>query len=239
MNTPVNGGLFSFGDAIPFTVTVTDPEDGTIACSRVKVSFILGHDSHGHPMTSANGCSGTLQTTTDGEHDSAANIYGVIDAEYTDNGGLTTHTQAQLQPRLRQAEHYSSQNGVQAVAGAAPHGGGGGRLHRQQRLDRVHPVQPEPGRPRSRRGSAPSPGATRWRCGPARPPGTLVATVTVPATGGYATFQDVTVPISNPPTGTGQLYLVFKGATGGGLFDLDDFTFGTGSGPSRPRATWR
>ncbi|MER7913401.1 hypothetical protein, partial [Streptomyces sp. NPDC096068] len=32
---------------LPFKVTVTDPEDGTIDCSRVKVTFIVGHDSHG------------------------------------------------------------------------------------------------------------------------------------------------------------------------------------------------
>ena len=29
-------------------MTVTDPEDGPIDCSRVEVTFVLGHDSHGH-----------------------------------------------------------------------------------------------------------------------------------------------------------------------------------------------
>ncbi|WP_197038967.1 ThuA domain-containing protein [Herbidospora cretacea] len=228
VNTPVNGGLFSFGDAIPFTVTVTDPEDGTIACSRVKVSFILGHDSHGHPMTSANGCSGVLQTTTDGEHDSAANIYGVIDAEYTDNGGLTTHTQAQLQPRLRQAEHFSSQSGVQAVTGAAPHGGAAVGYIDNNDWIAFTPYNLSGATSFTARVGAVAGGNTlEVRTGSQTGP--LVATVTVPATGGYATFQDVTVPITNPPTSTGQLFLVFKGATGGGLFDLDDFTFGTGT----------
>ena len=58
-----------------------------IDCTKVKVTYILGHDSHGHPVTSANGCEGTIQTTADGEHDPNANIFGVFDAEYTDDGG--------------------------------------------------------------------------------------------------------------------------------------------------------
>ena len=48
VNSPVDGGLFAFGDEIPFTVTVTDPEDGTIICADVTVTFVLGHDTHGH-----------------------------------------------------------------------------------------------------------------------------------------------------------------------------------------------
>ncbi len=35
VNTPVAGGTFAFGDNIPFTVTVTDPEDGPINCADV------------------------------------------------------------------------------------------------------------------------------------------------------------------------------------------------------------
>ena len=35
VNTPVAGGTFAFGDNIPFTVTVTDPEDGAINCAEV------------------------------------------------------------------------------------------------------------------------------------------------------------------------------------------------------------
>ena len=36
VNTPVAGGTFAFGDDIPFTVTVTDPEDGAINCADVR-----------------------------------------------------------------------------------------------------------------------------------------------------------------------------------------------------------
>ena len=48
VTVPVEDGTFAFGENIPFTVTVTDPEDGPINCSRVEVTFVLGHDTHGH-----------------------------------------------------------------------------------------------------------------------------------------------------------------------------------------------
>ncbi|WP_308112911.1 Ig-like domain-containing protein [Streptomyces sp. DH12] len=86
IDTPADGRIYDFGAAIPFRVTVTDPEDGAVDCSRVKVTFVIGHDSHGHPQTSATGCTGTLRTLADGEHDPNANIFGVVDAEYTDRG---------------------------------------------------------------------------------------------------------------------------------------------------------
>ena len=62
VNTPVDGGMFEFGDNIPFTVTVTDPEDGPIDCAEVEVTFVLGHDTHGHAEASQTGCSGVLHT---------------------------------------------------------------------------------------------------------------------------------------------------------------------------------
>ena len=87
INSPANGSLFSYGDTVPFTITVTDPEDGTINCARVKMTYVLGHDSHGHQITSQNGCTGSITIPVDGEHDSAANIFAVFDAEYTDARG--------------------------------------------------------------------------------------------------------------------------------------------------------
>lgn len=92
LSAPADGALFSFGDTVPFQVTVSDPEVGTIDCSRVRVRYLLGHDSHEHEITSKTGCSGTITTPVDGEHDAAANIYGVLDAEYTDNGDWISFT---------------------------------------------------------------------------------------------------------------------------------------------------
>ena len=82
--TPQDGDSFAFGDAVPFEVSVTD--DQPVDCSRVQVTYILGHDTHGHPLTTAFGCTGTIQTTAGG-HDPGANLSGVFVAEYTDDPG--------------------------------------------------------------------------------------------------------------------------------------------------------
>ncbi|WP_053170883.1 PQQ-dependent sugar dehydrogenase [Streptomyces sp. SBT349] len=84
--SPTDGQEFSFGDAIAFEVTVTDDQE--VDCSQVTVHYILGHDVHGHPQTSANGCSGTIQTSEPGGHDPGQdNLAGVFFATYTDPGG--------------------------------------------------------------------------------------------------------------------------------------------------------
>ena len=46
--------------------------------------YILGHDEHGHPLTSTAGCSGTIQTFVDTGHAGASNLRGVFVASYTD-----------------------------------------------------------------------------------------------------------------------------------------------------------
>jgi hypothetical protein len=58
------GGFFQWGDRIPWTVTVDDPEDTTIDCTRVAATFVLGHDTHGHASETQMGCSGVFQTDT-------------------------------------------------------------------------------------------------------------------------------------------------------------------------------
>ncbi|MFB8194506.1 PQQ-dependent sugar dehydrogenase [Streptomyces rochei] len=233
---PTDGRVHDFGAAIPFKVTVTDPEDGAIDCAKVKVTFIIGHDSHGHPQTSATGCTGTLQTLADGEHDPNANIFGVIDAEYTDNGAggqpaLTTHDQHITQPSHRQAEHYGDSSGVQVVAHAPAHGGrtvghienGDWISFRPYALDNVTSFT-------ARVSSAGTGGTIEVRAG--SPTGTLLGTATVPVTGGWETFQDVTAALSGRPSGTTTLHLVFKGGAGS-LFDVDEFSFTTGEGGAR------
>ena len=233
IDTPADGQIYDFGAAIPFKVTVTDPEDGAIDCSRVKVNFIVGHDSHGHPQTSATGCTGTLQTLADGEHDPNANIFGVIDAEYTDKGAagqpaLTTHDQRVTQPSHRQAEHYSSSAGVQIITKTPAHGGRTvGEIHNGDWISFTPYALANARSFTARVSSAGAGGTIEVRAGSST--GTLLGTVTVPVTGGWETFQDVTTSLSNQPAGSTSLFLVFKGG-GGALFDVDDFSFSTASG---------
>ncbi|ANZ41206.1 glycosyl hydrolase [Lentzea guizhouensis] len=237
LNTPLNGSLFSFGDTIPYTITVTDAEDGTIDCSRVKLSYILGHDSHGHPITSKTGCSGTLQIPVDGEHDTAANIFAVFDAEYTDNGAngvppATTHTQHVLQPRHRQAEHHTTQSGTGLFDKTPAEGGRTvGDVHNGDWIAFDTYNLSGANRFTARVSSAGSGGTISVRTG--SPTGTAIATVTVPVTGSWETFTNVSTALTSVPTTTGRLYLTFAGSGTGNLFDVDSFTFDTSTGGGR------
>jgi cytochrome c len=80
--TPVKGQEFAFGDRVEFEIEVTD--DTEVDCSRVSVSYVLGHDEHGHPITSTTGCSGSIKTSVDSGHSGEANLRGVFTATYTD-----------------------------------------------------------------------------------------------------------------------------------------------------------
>ncbi|MFI7575867.1 PQQ-dependent sugar dehydrogenase [Micromonospora sp. NPDC049497] len=83
---PGDGQAFAFGDRVEFEVRVTD--DQPVDCSRVSVTYVLGHDTHGHPQTTATGCTGSIQTTVPSGHDPATdNLTGVFVASYTDAGG--------------------------------------------------------------------------------------------------------------------------------------------------------
>ncbi|MEU4836510.1 PQQ-dependent sugar dehydrogenase, partial [Streptosporangium sp. NPDC023615] len=236
LTTPGDGQLFSFGDTVPFQVTVSDPEDGTIDCSKVTVTYSLGHDSHAHQITSKTGCSGSIAVPVDGEHDAAANIYGVFVASYTDAGGLTSTSGRTLQPRHRQGEHFGAQQGVQTADHATAEGGktagfiddGDWVSFQPYNLSNATSVT-------ARVSSAGAGGRIEVRAGSAT--GTLLGTVNVTSTGSWETFADVSANLSGAPSGVTTLYLVFRGATGQGyLFDLDAFTFGTGPAPS-PSAT--
>ncbi|MEV6637476.1 PQQ-dependent sugar dehydrogenase [Actinoplanes sp. NPDC051470] len=228
--TPGDGRLFSFGDAVPYSVTVTDPEDGAVDCTRVSVAYELGHDSHQHEIKRQNGCSGTMAVPVDGEHDAAANISGYFVVSYTDNGGLTSTSRIMLQPRHRQAEHWTTMSGVQVAAHAAAEGGATAGFIENNDWVSFFPYNlSNATRFVARVASAGAGGTIEVRSG--SPTGTLHGTVTVPVTGDWETFTTVSAALSNPPSGPVSVYFVFKGGTGN-LFDLDAFTFDTGTAPA-------
>ena len=75
-------------------------DDAPVDCSRVQVTYILGHDQHGHPLTTAFGCTGTIQTSAGG-HDPGHTRRFV--ASYTDDPGeglpsLSDSDQVVLEP---------------------------------------------------------------------------------------------------------------------------------------------
>ncbi|MFE6954860.1 PQQ-dependent sugar dehydrogenase [Streptomyces sp. NPDC057696] len=232
LELPADGQLFTFGDEVPFKVKVTDPEDGTIDCSKVKVTHIIGHDSHGHPITSANGCSGTIKTSADSEHDPNANIFGVFDAEYTDQGAngqpaLTTHDQNVTQQKHRQAEHYGDSKGISITAHTPAEGGKTvGDINNGDWISFKPYVLSNVKSFSASVASAGSGGTLEIRSGSAT--GRLLGSAKVEPTGSWETYKDVTGTISKAPTKTTTLFLVFKGSGTDALFDVDDFTFTTG-----------
>lgn len=80
--TPGPDDPFAFRQTVSFTVTVAD--DGPVDCSKATVSYILGHDEHGHPLSATTGCAGTITTFVDSGHAGASNLRAVFDATYVD-----------------------------------------------------------------------------------------------------------------------------------------------------------
>lgn len=233
---PPDGGFFNWGDQVRYTVTVTDPEDGTIDCDRVTLQYYLGHDEHAHPLDEHTGCTGVVQTSLAGGHGEDADIFAVFEATYTDGGGaggakpLTGRAIEQLQPKRKQAEYF-------AATGRAPDGVGGGDPGVQTEAT----SDPEGGFEnigwiedgdywtvapanltgidglRFRVSSAGGGARIEVRAGAADGP--VLATATVPHTGGWQTWTSVTTELTTPSTASGPLFFVAKnpvGATGTG-----------------------
>jgi hypothetical protein len=222
---------------VSYAVTVTDPGGAAVDCTKVVVNPALGHDDHAHETTEYPGCSGTIATDLLGGHPDGANLFYVLNARYTDNGGaggaapLTGYAQAILQPKHKQSEFYSSQSGTRIVEQAGAESGkrigdiaaGDWVAFTPMSLAGISTV--------SYRLSSPSGGGSiELRAG--SPTGTLLATTTVPSTGGWDNYQS-TPPVNvTGVAGTQTLYMVFRGSG----FDLDSHTFG-GAGVGVPNTT--
>ncbi|WP_327043506.1 ThuA domain-containing protein [Microbispora sp. NBC_01189] len=223
---PPNGAFFEFGDQVKFKVTVTDAEDGTIDCAKVQIQSILGHDTHGHPLDQTTGCEGVVQTAMAG-HGEYDNLFYVIEASYTDKGAgsakpLTGRGQVILQPKRKQAEHFSATGRVTGGVGTDAAGvqtedttdtaGGNKNIGFVQDGDwwSFDPINlTDITAIRLRASSAGAGGTVQIRQG--NPDnGTLVGSVDIAPTGGWQTFKDVTVNLTNPPTTSGPLYFVVR-----------------------------
>ncbi|MDQ0382069.1 PQQ-dependent sugar dehydrogenase [Amycolatopsis thermophila] len=228
---PANGGFFDWGDAIPYAVTVTDPEDGANpVCSRVAWAFGLGHNQHGHPVNSGTGCSGAVVTPADAGHGATENVFGVLNVTYTDNGAngvpaATGEAQAILNPKLMQGEHADASSGVTITDDTSASGlrsvtgfdAGDWLAYDPVNFTGITGVQT--------RAHGAGRLQLRWNAADAAP----FATIDVPAGDGW---QTVTTPLSGLPAGAGKLFV-----TSGGGVDVDAFTFqGAGVADKTPPA---
>ncbi|HET6685370.1 MAG TPA: ThuA domain-containing protein, partial [Jiangellaceae bacterium] len=237
VDVPVDGGLFAFGDTIPFSITVTDPEDGPIDCSRVQVTFVLGHDEHGHAEDSTTGCSGTLATDPD-DVSHGGNVFGVISASYTDLGApggvpaLTTVAQNQVRQKRQEVEHVTQQSGTNTATTSDPDGGGQqrGSLSNGDWIRLNGPfnllnITDLTFRIASNNDTVPAGNplaAVEVRLDAVDGP--LLLTANLTSTGGNTTWESQTFPLTDPGGGH-HLFLVFRsvsgGATGNNLFLLN------------------
>ncbi|MFJ7493599.1 ThuA domain-containing protein [Streptomyces sp. NPDC097727] len=225
---PVSGKLIEFGDKIPYKVTVTDPEDGPVDCSKVTVNPALGHDDHEHPTTDIPGCEGTVDTGDLGGHPEGADLTYVLNAKYTDKGGdgvsaLTGYGRAVLQPKHKQAEYYDAQSGTRIVAQEGAENGK--RIGDVSNGDWVafDPMSVEGiGSVGYQLSSPYGVGAIELRAD--APDGPLLATTPVPNTGGWDNYQATPAVPVQELKGTHKLYLVFTSPQDNS-FDVDAVDF--------------
>ncbi|NJC16218.1 PKD repeat protein/glucose/arabinose dehydrogenase/type 1 glutamine amidotransferase [Micromonospora profundi] len=239
---PPDGGFFDWGDQVRYTIKVTDPEDGQIDCDEVQLQVLLGHDEHAHPLEQHTGCTGTVQTSLASGHGAEANVFAVFEATYTDKGGnggsgaLTGRAIEILQPKRKQAEYFTATGrapvstgggdaGVQRETGSDTAGGG-------QNIGFIEDgdwwsVAPADltniSEIRFRAASAAAGGRIEVRAGAVDGP--VVATATVPATGAWQTYTDVSAPVTG--AASGSLFFLARDPNGGtgSLFNVNWMDF--------------
>ncbi|GAB3873961.1 ThuA domain-containing protein [Dactylosporangium cerinum] len=210
-----NGGFADFGDRIPYTVTVTDPEDASVVCSRVVTQSLLGHDTHAHPLDNYTGCSGLIITDSgagDG-HGPGQNLYTVLTAQYTDGGAtggvpaLTGSTQVRLRAKSTEAEHLTSSSGVTVFDRASAHAGKRvGDIDNNDWLAYSNVNFKGIGSVTAGVSSVYG-GTIEFRNGSTT--GALLGTLAVPSSGSYDNLISPTANLTNPGS-TFNLYVVFK-----------------------------
>ncbi|MBE2315747.1 ThuA domain-containing protein [Solirubrobacter sp. CPCC 204708] len=234
---PENGGFFDFGDELEYKLTITDPEDATIACDRAVVSLGLFHaegdNPHVHPGTQKTGCAGTVTTDAESGHAKSAIISQVVTGSYTDGGGqpgsvaLSSGVSNRLNPKQMQMEHYAGMSGVTNSNQNTAQGGvrvgnanPGDWLYFEpmnfKNIDSISMLYSA---------GANTGGRVELRLG--APDGPVISTLDLPVTGSNNTYRTVTAPIA-PTTGTHRVYFVFAQLAGGpanNLFQLDEMTF--------------
>ena len=254
VTTPVDGGTFDLGNDIPFTVTVTDPEDGPIDCTQVNVTFVLGHDTHGHAEDSTTGCAGVLHTVA-GDVTHGGHLFGVISATYTDHGGtgaptLSTTGQSAIRLKQQEVEFAVNQSGTNTATNndgglsSGPPGNPG--VHRSSlangdwiqlngpfNLLNITDITFRVSDTSTRTAGSPMAAIELHQDTLTGP---IVDTYNLVSTGNATTWTSQNFPISL--SGTHELFLVFRAVTGGqtgaNLLNLNWAEFGGGSGIGSP-----
>ncbi|MRI00238.1 carbohydrate-binding protein [Kriegella sp. EG-1] len=217
-NSPPDGGFIGWGDDVSIDLIVADNEDGStgsgIDCNDVNVVPSLGHLNHFHDLATMTGCPQNFTLGYDG-HDITGemDIFYVLNANYQDQGGLTAFDQILLHPKRKEAEYFDTQNGTTLISNTDPLEGGSEALSvdnnayisfSERNLLNMTAVK-------YKVAAATAGGIIEFRLG--SPTGTLLATTTVPSTGGLGNWQAVESTFS-APVGKNDLFFVFKSTSG-------------------------
>ncbi|MBM1106784.1 PQQ-dependent sugar dehydrogenase [Aurantibacter crassamenti] len=233
-NSPVDGGFMNWDDDINFDLEVNDIEDGSISngidCNDVNVIPSLGHLNHFHDGATMNACIQNLSLDP-GSHDinGEMDIFYVLNANYTDQGGLTAYDQLILHPKRKEAEFFSSSSGVNKIANTDSNGGGSEAIRvnhndyivfEGRNLLNINSIK-------YRTAAATIGGRIEFRID--SPNGQLLSTTVIPVTGSANNWIDVESTFIDP-SGKHDLFLVFKNNAGEqNIFDLNYVEFiGTG-----------
>lgn len=224
ITSPVDGQVFDWDVPVPYTLTVTDP-DGARQCDNAVTEGGVGHMRQVHPISQSRGCRGQLVPTIPAGHAPKDNLTYVLGTTYTDSGKpkLTAKDTVTLQPRHKDAEHYSRQSGTRVLNNSEGNGAGlVGGISNGDWLS-FTPVNLKGVSGLTFRVASGTTGGTlEVRQG--APDGPVLGSVAVPVTGGGQNWTLVTAPVTDPGV-THELFLVAKGGTGD-LFNLDWFEFG-------------
>ncbi|WP_166354344.1 ThuA domain-containing protein [Phytoactinopolyspora limicola] len=207
---PPDGGFFEWGDEISWDLSVSDPEDEEIVAENAVVQPAIGHDDHAHSFDPIQGLTGSITAGLSG-HSRTDNAFYVLDGRYTDQGTdtappLVGSQTVVLQPKFKQAEHFTSSDGIttssnnDVEAGNEVISGSGGAwaAYDPVNLTNIDSI--------ALRVASAAGGAVELRRD--APDGDLLGTAEVPATGGLSRFVDVAVELDDPGE-TFVLYLVF------------------------------
>ncbi|WP_289062482.1 malectin domain-containing carbohydrate-binding protein [uncultured Zobellia sp.] len=237
-NTPLDGGLFGWGDDINIDLEVIDAEDGNtsgsgIDCSDVNIMPSFGHGNHFHGDSDEfDGCLNKYTLEYIGHDiDGGDDLFYVLGSSYKDKGNLESFGQILLHPKRKEAEFFDQENGVQVIENTDLLEGGAQAI----RTNHNSYIVLE-GRNLSNISSVKYYVASNTVGGTIElrldsPTGQIVTTSNVPNTGGSSNWEYIETNFVDPG-GKHDLYFVFKNpTTQQNSFDLNFIEF-VGAGVS-------
>lgn len=213
---PQNGSIYEEGDMIPYRISVSDEEQGTIGngidCGEVSMEPSIGHDDHSHGTGPISGCKGSFLTEPHG--DGPDNVFYVLNGSFTDNGGavqapITSIATVVLQRKIKQAQHASELIDAQLETTGDELGGGQnvGFINHNSAL-KFTPYNFENIEFVTLRYASEANSATvEFRVDSID--GKLIGSLNTSPTGAWQEYDYFTTAITNPG-GTRDLYVVFK-----------------------------